>query len=65
MTLSTNMRLHVRRDHGAHHFATLLLDIGDGKIEPNTSDDLILLHKNLAAVVSSDNDLINSMLPIF
>ena len=65
MTLRTNMRLHLGGDHSAQQFATLLLNIGDGKIEPNTSDGLILLHENLAAVVSSENNLTNSMFPHF
>ena len=65
MTLRINMRLHLRGDHSAHQFSTLLLDIGDGKIEPDTGDRLIPLHENLAAVVTSDNDFINIMFPNF
>ena len=57
------MRVHLWGDHSAHQFTALLLDIGDGKIKPDTDDGLMPIHKNVAAVVSSDNDLINSVFP--
>ena len=65
IALRTNMRVHLRRYHNTHQFAKILLDIGGGEIEPDSNDGLIPVHKDLASVVHSENELIDEVFPNF
>ena len=63
VTPRTNMLLHLRGGHGADKFVKLLLEIGNGKTEPDDCDGLITLPKNLVIVMKSEKCLIESVFP--
>ncbi|KIH46987.1 hypothetical protein ANCDUO_22957 [Ancylostoma duodenale] len=59
MTLTTNMRVHLRGDECAHSFAEQLLRLGDGKFPVDPDTELISFPSNFCNVVASLDELVD------
>ncbi|RCN39175.1 hypothetical protein ANCCAN_14900 [Ancylostoma caninum] len=63
LTLTTNMRVHLRGDVSAQRFAEQLLLLGEGKFPVDPINDLISFPSDFCNVVTSLEELINKVFP--
>ncbi|KIH67553.1 hypothetical protein ANCDUO_02114 [Ancylostoma duodenale] len=61
MTLTTNMRVHLRGDDCAQVFAEQLLRLGDGKFPVDPDTDLISFPPDFCNTVASPEELVNKV----
>ena len=59
--LTINMRVHLQGDETAGHFSYMLLKLGDGKFQPDSSG--LIPMKDIGNVVLSSTDLLTSVFP--
>ena len=64
LQLTTNMRVHLHGDHTAGAFARVLLSIGNGR-QQTDADGSIMLDNNICTVVTTLDQLIDSVYPRF
>ncbi|GBP40855.1 ATP-dependent DNA helicase pif1 [Eumeta japonica] len=63
LTLNTNMRIHLHNDATAHEFSKQLLEIGDGKIQIDSTNGLITVPNNFCTIAQSIDELIEYVFP--
>lgn len=63
LTLNINMRIHLQNDPAAHEFSKQLLEIGDGKIQIDSTNGLIALPNNFCTIAQSIDELIECVFP--
>lgn len=63
LTLNINMRIHLQNDPAAHEFSKQLLEIGDGKIQIDSTNGLIAVPNNFCTIAQSIDELIECVFP--
>lgn len=62
-TLNINMRIHLLNDPVAHEFSKQLLEIGDSKIQIDSTNGLIASPNNFCTITQSIDQLIECVFP--
>ncbi|GBP40449.1 hypothetical protein EVAR_25301_1 [Eumeta japonica] len=63
LTVNINMRIHLHNDATAHEFSKQLLEIGDGKIQIDSTNGLITVPNNFDTIAQSIDELIECVFP--
>lgn len=63
LTQNINMRIHLQNDPAAHEFSKQLLEIGDGKIQIDSTNGLIAVPNNFCTIAQSIDELIECIFP--